>query len=303
MIGALIVDKPEGPTSHDIINSIRRAAGTRRVGHIGTLDPFATGVLVVLVGQATRLSQFLTGLDKEYTAVVRLGFATDTQDRTGSPLDGVVDVSNIDESRVESVLRGFCGPQRQMPPMYSAKKVQGRRLYQSARAGIEVDREPVEITIHEIEMLHETLKRDDEGMVEFTMRVLCSSGTYVRTIANDIGERLGVGGHLSELRRVKVGQFWIEQAVTLDEIRDRAEKTTLENVLVKPVEMLKHLDKLELDAIGVKKVRNGVRLEVPVGNFEGEFIRLCEENGELIAVGRVDPEEGTIRPHTVLASL
>ena len=210
MDGSLIIDKPEGITSHTVVARVRRVAGTRRVGHAGTLDPFATGVLVVCVGRATRLSQFLVGLDKEYVATIRLGFATDTQDLTGkqiTPLKSSYDRSLED---VRSVLDQFRGAQMQTPPMYSAKKVAGERLYRAARAGREVERQPVPINVYSIDLIDESanaLILNQDGTRDFDVRVRCSSGTYIRTLAHDIGERLGVGGHLAALRRTAVGQF------------------------------------------------------------------------------------------------
>src|SRR5262249_33331932 len=179
MNGTLIINKPEGWTSHDVVAKLRRILGTRRIGHTGTLDPFATGVLVVCIGVATRLVQFLVGLDKEYVATVRLGFATDTQGLTGrlvtelqSPREGSI-------AEVKRVLNQFVGEQLQLPPMFSAKKIDGERLYEAARQGREIERQAVPITIYEIELLQEDLlKENADGTRDFKIRVRCSSGTY-----------------------------------------------------------------------------------------------------------------------------
>src|SRR5882762_13886 len=205
MLGALIIDKPEGITSHDVVARIRRATGTRRVGHAGTLDPFATGVLVCCIGRATRLVQFLVGLDKEYYATVRLGYATDTQDGTGKQITPLRSSTALGLEHVGRILSEFNGQQLQIPPMFSAKKVGGERLYRAARDGREVERDPVSIVVHSIALIEEgvpTLTTNEDGTAEFNMQVRCSSGTYVRTLAHDLGERLGVGAHLVGLRRI-----------------------------------------------------------------------------------------------------
>src|SRR5205807_4016498 len=220
MIGALIIDKPAGLTSHDVVARVRRAVRTRRVGHAGTLDPFATGVLVVCTERATRLLQFLVGLDKEYLATVRLGFATDTQDLTGKQITALASSELLSVVQVQAVLKEFVGRQWQTPPMFSAKKVAGERVYVAARAGREVERQPVAITIHELDLLsfHEI---NADGTRDFLIRVRSSSGTYVRTLAHDIGVRLGTGAHLSALRRTAVGHFAVEGALTLEEVERR----------------------------------------------------------------------------------
>src|SRR5689334_17551458 len=215
MIGALIIDKPAGLTSHDVVARVRRAARTRRVGHAGTLDPFATGVLVVCIERATRLLQYVVGLDKEYLATVRTGFATTTQDLTGEQITPLASSDLLSVEQVTAVLKEFIGEQWQTPPMFSAKKVAGERLYVAAREGREVERQPVAITVSEMEMI-EMHQPNADGTRDFVMRVSCSSGTYVRTLANDIGARLGTGAHLSALRRTAVGRFRIEEALSLD---------------------------------------------------------------------------------------
>src|SRR5215213_8482364 len=184
MDGAFIIDKPAGITSHDVVYKVRRAARMRRVGHSGTLDPFATGVLLVCVGRATRLSKFLVGLDKTYEAIVRLGYATNTQDLTGERITPLATSNELGAEEVRRVLAEFSGPQMQTPPMFSAKKVAGERLYKAAREGREIEREPVAITVYSIEALEpeELLSEPDEdGTRDFKIRVRCSSGTYIRT--------------------------------------------------------------------------------------------------------------------------
>src|SRR6185436_12444168 len=177
MIGALIIDKPVGMTSHDVVDRVRRIIGTRRVGHVGTLDPFATGVLVVCLERATRLAQFLVHLDKEYEATVRLGFATDTQDRTGEQITPLAASNAVSKDDVDRVLSEFMGPQLQTPPMFSAKKVAGERLYKAAREGREVERKPVPVIVRSLELLG-ALSEQPDGTCDFKVRVTCSSGTY-----------------------------------------------------------------------------------------------------------------------------
>lgn len=206
--GVLVVDKPEGPTSHDVVDVVRKAFHLRRVGHAGTLDPLATGVLPVLLGKATRLAWLLLGGDKEYRATVRLGYATTSDDRTGEPLSPPcrVDAGRAEVLRAIEELRGIS---EQVPPTFSAKWVKGERAYALARAGRPVRREPVPVTVHSMVLI------DFRGE-EVDLLVRCSAGTYVRALARDLGERLGVGAHLSALRRTISGDFGLEEAVPLE---------------------------------------------------------------------------------------
>ena len=216
MDGALIIDKPAGFTSHDVVAQVRHILHERRVGHTGTLDPFATGVLVIVVGRATRLAQFLSGVDKEYEAVIRLGYATDTGDLTGKPLEPVVSSSHEwSKEQIEAALESLRGEIEQVPPMYSAKKQGGQKLYELARRGEEVERKPVQVCIHAFETIagNELPKDNLDGTFDLKVRVACSAGTYVRTLAEDFGKRLNVGAHLAELRRTRVGDFNIQQAI------------------------------------------------------------------------------------------
>src|SRR5215203_4369831 len=223
MDGMLVIDKPSGMTSHDVVARARHILHERRIGHTGTLDPFATGVLVILLGKATRLSQFLTGVDKEYEAIIRLGYSTDTGDRTGNPIPGpATEVRNWTEEEIETALQSLRGFIDQVPPMYSAKKVGGKKLYELARRGEEVEREPIRVCIHEFEAIRpdgEMVKDNLDGTFDFHVHVACSAGTYVRTLAEDFGKRLSVGAHLAELRRTRVGDFAVTNAVTLEQLK------------------------------------------------------------------------------------
>lgn len=293
MDGILIIDKPAGITSHDVVSKVRRALQTKRVGHTGTLDPFATGVVVVLVGKATRLAQFLDKDEKEYTATMQFGFETDTGDLTGvrSVECGLLNdelTERLNSVDWEAALSKFRGTIMQTPPMYSAKKVEGKKLYELARKGIEIERKAVEVTIHEIEIA--------EGDHHFaSLKVVCSAGTYIRTLAEDIGREIGVGAHLTALRRTRAGKFSIDQAILIDEL-DAAKDKLL------PVELaVGHLPVFTLRPDRVAKTLNGMSTRDLSGRFAaGETIRMEDENGSLIAIGYFDAEEKVVQPKLVL---
>ncbi len=209
--GVVVVDKPAGPTSHDVVDEVRRALKERRIGHTGTLDPFATGVIALCVGRATRLARFLTAGVKIYEASVRLGFETDTDDLTGEAL-GPARSGRVERARLEEALAGLLGEQQQVAPSYSAKHRNGRRLYELARAGVAVDPPRSTITVEELRLV-----AVEGDRVE--LAVTCSAGTYIRALARDLGRALGVGGHLTALRRTQSGPFRVEQARTLEAIR------------------------------------------------------------------------------------
>jgi tRNA pseudouridine55 synthase len=302
MIGALIIDKPAGMTSHDVVGRVRRAARTRRVGHAGTLDPFATGVLVVCLERATRLLQYLVGFDKEYLATARAGFATDTQDLTGKQITALESSDQLSVERVEAVLRGFVGPQWQTPPMFSAKKIAGERLYKAAREGREVERQPVAIEIRALDLLA-LRPTNEDGTRDFLIRVRSSSGTYVRTLAHDIGVKLGTGAHLSALRRTAVGRFRVEDALTLEAIERRAGEGSLSEALIEPAAALAHLPMLQIGDADLRLVATG--RELPLADGEGESIlsstvRICDRAGRLVAVGEADVRRLAVKPRVVL---
>lgn len=296
----MIVDKEAGWTSHDVVAKVRRIAGTRRVGHAGTLDPFATGVLVVCIGRATRLVQFLVGLDKEYEATVRLGFATDTHDLTGKQI-GVLRSSNgVTEEAVTAVLKSFVGSRLQTPPMYSAKKVSGERLYRAAREGREVARRPSSITIHSIELLSDDgmLHRNDDGTTDFRIGLKCSSGTYVRTIAHEIGEELGAGAHLTALRRTAVGEFRLDDASTLAELEALARAGALSSRFIRPAELVKHLPLIQATPAQAVEVAQGK--QIGVARALSGMVRLCDGEGNLLAIGVTDATRMVFKPQIVM---
>src|SRR5215207_6940614 len=224
MDGILIIDKPEGWTSHDVVARVRRVLREKRVGHTGTLDPFATGVLVLLVGRATRLAQFLAGAEKEYLATMRLGFDTDTGDLTGERRAGgrAADCAALKLGDLEAALAPLRGEFGQVPPMYSAKKVGGKKLYELARKGEEIERKAVPVRVSEFEIVavenEGHLKTNGDGTCDVRARVVCSAGTYVRALAESVGENLKTGAHLAALRRTRAGEFGLERAVSLEEL-------------------------------------------------------------------------------------
>ena len=307
MDGILIIDKPEGITSHDVVARCRRILRTKKIGHTGTLDPFATGVVVILVGKATRLAQFLDKDAKEYEAVVRLGFATDTGDRTGSPKSKVQSPKSVSKDEIDAVLPEFRGEIMQTPPMYSAKKVEGKKLYELARKGIEIERKAVAVKIYELELLEseiENQKPETEDQrpktKDHTLRVACSAGTYIRTLAEDIGKKLEIGAHLAELRRTRAGKFHLSQAVTLEKLEEIVSENKLDEILVSPNEAVSHLAEVKLSAGETAKIMNGVKLRKELADLkDGDFLRLTTSE-TLLAIGIYNETEKIIQPKMVL---
>jgi tRNA pseudouridine55 synthase len=287
--GVLPVDKPEGPTSHDAVAAVRRALKTRQVGHTGTLDPFASGLLLVCFGSATRLAEYLTPLPKTYVAVMRLGEATDTDDRTGAVVSAREPGPEVDAGRVKAALAAQVGVIQQVPPAYSAKKVAGERMYEVARRGGEVALPPVTVTVHDIRVL-----RVDLPEVEF--EVTCGSGTYIRAIARDAGEALGVGGHLRALRRTRSGPHDVAGAVPLARLDDPA---ALAAAVLTPAAAVSHLPAVCVDAAGAEDLRHGRAVPASADVPEGVPVAILSAQGALLAVGeRAGPR---VRPRKVLA--
>ncbi|MBQ4544685.1 MAG: tRNA pseudouridine(55) synthase TruB [Oscillospiraceae bacterium] len=268
MNGIVIVDKPKGMTSHDVVSRMRRIFGTRRVGHSGTLDPMATGVLPVFVGRATRACEFALCDEKAYTAAFRLGIVTDTQDITGEVVK-TCEV-NVGCDDVFKACESFCGKIMQTPPMFSAIKVSGVPLYKLAREGKSVERKSREITVSSITTRH---IKDDEYEID----VACSKGTYIRTLVYDIGEKLGCGASMTALRRTKSGIFTIDRARTIEEIQDSPELVPLDF-------MFSEYDAVTINAAGEKKCRNGA--PVPYNAEENRLYRVYGENGEFLMLAK-----------------
>lgn len=282
MTGILLIDKPSGWTSSDVVAKLRGVLRERRIGHSGTLDPMATGLLVVFVGRATRAVEFAESQEKRYRAGLRLGLETDTQDITGRPIGG--EKREISTEELEKALASFRGEIEQIPPMYSAIKVKGQKLYEIARRGGEVERQPRRITIHELALLG----RDGE---DFLLDVRCSKGTYVRTLCHDIGRALGCGGCMSYLRRTRAGAFRLEDAHTLDDVQKAADAGQVESLLL-PVDTLFDEEKATISgkAEAILRVGGQPGIKLPEGRYriysdKGEFLALCKaEQGKLLTI-------------------
>ncbi len=280
----MLVDKPAGITSHDVVQRVRRTLGTRAVGHTGTLDPFATGLLIVLVGRATRLARFVEAQAKTYLATAKLGVRTDTDDLTGTALEQPVASDETDEARVREVLGRFHGEQQQRPPGYSAKHIDGERSYRRARRGERVETAEVTVTVHRIDLL-------SYRAPEITFRATVSAGTYLRAIARDLGERLGPGAHLTALRREAIGAIGVEEAVSLDRL-------SIANLLPAS-RVLEHLPALQLDEAGRQAVVHGraVAGTGPSDPHGGGMVALLAD-GDVVAVA--EAADGLLRPRVVL---
>jgi tRNA pseudouridine55 synthase len=275
MNGILLVDKPTDWTSSDVVAKLRGLLHERRIGHSGTLDPMATGLLVLFVGRATRAVEFAESQEKRYLASLRLGLATDTQDITGNRISG--EPREISEAELERTLALFRGHIQQIPPMYSAIKVGGKKLYEIARRGGEVERKPRPVHIRELKLLG----REGE---DWLLDVTCSKGTYIRTLCHDIGQSLGCGGCMSALRRVRAGEFSIENACTLDQVREAADRGEAEKLLL-PVDSLFRQDPaLSLNARDEKRIRSGGVF--PVAVQDGQY-RAYGPDGAFLALVRV----------------
>lgn len=288
--GVLLLDKPTGPTSHDVVDEIRKVAGIRRVGHVGTLDPFASGLLVLLLGPATRLAEYLVGLDKAYEATVRLGVETDTGDPEGEVVRrDEVGWAGLTTQDIRAALEGLTGRILQTPPVYSAKKVAGEAAHRRVRRGEAVRLDPVEVTVHEIVVL-------EEALPQLRLRVRCSSGTYVRALATDLGRTLGVGGHLSALNRLLVGPFSVDGAVSPAKLRSRE---ALEERLISPADGLAAYPAVHLTLEEAHRARQGQFLQVRwVDLPEGSPVRMLSE-GNLLGIGFRSKDR--LRPRKVLS--
>jgi tRNA pseudouridine55 synthase len=282
MNGILLVDKPSGKTSHDVVDYIRRAAGTRRVGHTGTLDPAATGLLVLCIGAGTRLSEHLTGLDKTYEGSMRLGMVTDSHDLDGKVLrESPVPELAIED--IQSVCNRFVGKIMQAPPMVSAVKVGGERLYKKARQGVEVERTPRPVVVREFLVL-------SYNPPDASIRVRCTRGTYVRSLCHEVGQALGCGAILAQLRRTYVGNYSIDDAVTLDELHNQ------DDVLRRLIPLEQALD---LPEIVIKPTSRNVVVsggQLTAGDLIGAcpvhqgWVQIKSDDGQLLALGQIHAE-------------
>jgi tRNA pseudouridine55 synthase len=277
--GVIVIDKPEGWTSHDVVNKVRRIAGTKKVGHLGTLDPIATGVLPLGVERATRLAQFYTRTDKIYEGLVRFGWSTTSYDREGEPTSYERDVT-IDPEELERHLEKFRGEYMQTPPTVSAKKVDGKRAYELARKNIAVELEPVKVHVYELSVLS-----IDGPLVR--LRAHCSGGTYMRSIAHDVGISMGCGAHLRELRRTLSGEFEIDQARTIEQLEQLKADDRMVDALVPAAKLLPAMPSVFVDDVMARQVRHGRNF--PASPFRSQpaskYVKAVTRTGELVAIG------------------
>ena len=258
--GALVIDKPQGKTSHDIVDAIRHLAGFRQVGHLGTLDPLATGVLVLLLGRATRLVQFYSGRRKRYTAGFRFGFATDTYDSEGQA-QGPDTSPALDRSTLEKFANERIGLFAQMPPIFSAKKIHGRPAYELARKNQPVELKPVEVEVFEYR-----LTGIEDSIARFVIE--CSSGTYIRSLAHEMGGKLGCGAHLTEISRTAVGEFSLEQALKLEELAEAARNGKFQDCVIKLENLLPNFPSVTVLPVVEKRVRHGSKFTIMLSQLQ-----------------------------------
>ena len=311
MDGVLNVHKTTGPTSHDVVDQIRRLFGQKKVGHAGTLDPMASGVLVVCLGKATRVVEHLMATRKEYRAGITLGCSTDTQDSTGAVI-ARSDASNVTREAFEKAASGFVGRIEQVPPMVSAIKHQGKRLYKIAREGKTIERKPRKVDVYSIEVL----AFEPGPRSEAEMLVECGSGTYIRTLCADIGSALGCEAHMSMLQRTKVGRFRIEDSVTLARLAEAKAQGCLETSVIGISDALNDLPAVSIGADDVGRVLHGMpvgisrefgpsRQDVRWDRGQCPDVRILGPDGELIGLGAIASEHGKtlLRPRKVLAEV
>ncbi|MGH9335119.1 MAG: tRNA pseudouridine(55) synthase TruB [Vicinamibacteria bacterium] len=296
--GGLLVDKPQGITSHDLVVRIRRLSREKRCGHTGTLDPFATGVMVICLGRATRLARFVALGAKSYLATIRFGFATDSYDRTGKPVGPKTD--RCPSAQVlESALEGLRGSQEQFPPPFSAKKIDGKRSHRLARAGLKARPGSVRVEVKDLRLLEFS-----PPVARVTVSV--SSGTYIRSLAHDLGERLGCGAHLDELRRTRVGSFGLEEAADIDTLMKLAEGERLSERLLSPAELLRDLPRFDLRPEAVLRLVHGREVREEVSEMPSVLprgpVRACDLRGTLVSVAEFEQDKRVLRPLVVLAT-
>ena len=301
MEGVVLLHKPKGMTSHDCVFKLRKILREKRIGHTGTLDPDVTGVLPICVGRATKIAQFLTSETKTYEGEVTLGFSTTTEDASGE----VVETKNVDRvitrKEVEEVLAALTGTIEQMPPMFSAVKVNGKKLYEYARAGQEVERPVRTITIHEFVLLDDREVFEGEN-ISFRFRVTCSKGTYVRTLAVMIGEKLGFPSHMSHLVRTASGEFLLEDCISFEEIEENVQNGTVESIFISIDEALSKFPKMVVDEKQAEKIKNGMFLKNEL-QITAQFITVFDKNDRCLAIYEHHPKHpGMLKPMKVLVN-
>lgn len=300
MDGIIIIDKPEDFTSFDVVAKMRRLLGTRKVGHAGTLDPMATGVLPIFVGRATKCCDILPDQNKRYTATFELGYTTDTLDSTGRVLTRTPVQSN--KADLLAALDSFRGEIMQLPPMFSAIQINGHRLYDLARQGVEIEREKRPVTISHLELL-----QSDESAHRYVIDVACSKGTYIRTLCADIGEALGCGATMTALRRTRAAGFGLEDSLTLKQAEQLAQQGKLSERLLPITRVFQELPALTLCAAQERMYRNGVRLDLKrldgmqaLGDWSGD-LRIYAESGTFLGISYADREQGLLQTRKLFA--
>jgi tRNA pseudouridine55 synthase len=296
----VLIDKPTGLTSHDVVERVRRAVSLPRIGHSGTLDPMATGLLLLCAGEAARLQGFFTLMDKSYEGVIRLGRATTTFDREGEAVGPERDAAGVRREEIEAAANSFRGEFLQSPPPYSAKKVGGRKFYEMARKGESVPVIPKKVRVREL-----SFGEMFDGRLPFS--ISCSSGTYIRSIASDLGEKLGCGAHLESLRRTRIGDFHVSEAVALERFEKMEQSERLELPHAVPLSRVHFpFERVRLASLETWKIRKGQSIPARgVASKEGDWVALVGPTDEMVALGQVSPI-GTrgialIRPKLVLA--
>ncbi|MEE0944503.1 MAG: tRNA pseudouridine(55) synthase TruB [Clostridia bacterium] len=283
MDGIILIDKPLGKTSHDMVYFVRRLTGIKKVGHTGTLDPDASGVLPVCIGKATKVCDMLTSSNKRYTATLVLGKTTDTQDASGNVL--TEKEVNVTKEDIENIISEFIGEIEQIPPMFSAIKKDGKKLYELARKGITVEREPRKIKIYSIDILDVDLKND-----RVTIDVKCSKGTYIRTLCEDIGNRLGCGGYMESLRRTESGGFEISDCHTLSELEELKINEQLSSVVIRPDMVFGEYDKVVLNNRLASMHKNGIKIRIS-GLAENKLYRVYDTESNFLSVSYYNGSE------------
>ena len=295
-----LIDKPAGLTSHDVVERVRKTTAFSKIGHSGTLDPMATGLLLLCVGGAARLQSFFTRMDKSYEGAIRLGRSTTTYDREGQTVGALRDASGIGPEEIESAAEAFRGEFLQSPPPYSAKKIQGRKFYEMARKGESVPLLPKKVRVSRL-----AFGPPEDGRLPFS--ITCSSGTYVRAIASELGEKLGCGAHLESLRRTSVGAFRVEDAVALERFEEMPAAERLRPPHAVPLESVPFpFERVRLASLEVWKVRKGQAVPLrDLAGKEGDWVTLYSPAGEMIALGQVTPmgtgKVSLVRPKIVLS--
>lgn len=300
MDGILILNKPKGFTSHDCVFKVRKILKTKKVGHTGTLDPEVTGVLPICIGKATKVVEFLTAEQKTYVAEVTIGTATTTEDQTGEVVEEKRVENPISKEKILSVLQDLKGEIEQTPPMYSAVKIKGKKLYEYAREGKVIDRPSRKVTIHDIFLTSDITYEEEKRQVRFSFQVNCSKGTYVRTLAVQIGELLGYPAHMSYLTRISSGDFTIDQAITLEQLSELTEQELVQEKLLPMEKALSSLPKLEISDKVAEKVYNGAVLPYPENIDESnEYFSVFHDDKCLAIYMKHPSKPGLMKPKKV----